>query len=223
MPTSRESKEVRAAFQAASTFAIDQLRTGCAVGVERALTGLLSPDARMVALGPAGVCDQPRLVAHRSRQARQVGGFRIVLVRGGAWLRVTRDVEVHFSSLRLCSRDPSHRCALVEDEVHLEVFDFMDLIEEGLLSFGEVAEILPRRRGGRKIHRSCLHRWASAGLRGHRLETVQVGMSRYTSRQALNRFFARLAKVDASVVIPTPESASSTGPATGRILDREGF
>ena len=66
-----------------------------------------------------------------------------------------------------------------------------DLMEEGLLSFAEAAAILPRRRG-RKAHISKLYRWATIGCRGVRLEYVQCGGTRCTSRAALARFFERL-------------------------------
>ena len=43
---------------------------------------------------------------------------------------------------------------------------------------------------GRRIHPSTLHRWRLRGVRGIRLETVLIGGTRYTSTEALSRFFA---------------------------------
>ena len=68
----------------------------------------------------------------------------------------------------------------------------IDLEHESLISLAEAATLLPRRRKGKKPHISCLYRWASRGLRGVRLETVQIGGTRCTSREALARFFASL-------------------------------
>lgn len=68
----------------------------------------------------------------------------------------------------------------------------IDSISEALITLAEAAEGLPRRRRGRKTHISTLYRWATAGCRGVRLETVQVGATRCTSREALQRFFERL-------------------------------
>ena len=51
---------------------------------------------------------------------------------------------------------------------------------------------LPNRRGGRKIHVSTLHRWATGGCRGQVLETVSVGGTKCTSAALLCRFFAAL-------------------------------
>src|SRR5262245_44002875 len=51
---------------------------------------------------------------------------------------------------------------------------------------------LPRRRRGRRPHVSTLYRWAMRGLRGVRLETICVGGTLCTSREAVLRFFEAL-------------------------------
>ncbi|WP_165251238.1 DUF1580 domain-containing protein [Paludisphaera soli] len=63
---------------------------------------------------------------------------------------------------------------------------------EALLPLAQAADELPRRRRGRKTHISTLYRWATAGCRGVVLETIQVGATRCTRREALQRFFERL-------------------------------
>jgi hypothetical protein len=63
---------------------------------------------------------------------------------------------------------------------------------ESLLTLAQAADGLPRRRRGRKSHVATLYRWATVGCRGIRLETIQVGATRCTSREALQRFFERL-------------------------------
>jgi len=68
----------------------------------------------------------------------------------------------------------------------------IDTQTEELLSLAEAAKLLPRRRAGKRPHVSCLYRWTAGGCRGVRLESVQVGGTRCTSREALSRFFARL-------------------------------
>ena len=68
----------------------------------------------------------------------------------------------------------------------------IDIQEEELVSFSEAAERLPRRRAGKKPHVATLYRWAGLGLRGVRLETIQVGGTMCTSVEALQRFFGRL-------------------------------
>jgi hypothetical protein len=63
-------------------------------------------------------------------------------------------------------------------------------------------KFLPSRRKGRPVHASCLFRWAKYGLRGVKLETIRIGGTLCTSRQALERFFARLAELDSEVETP---------------------
>ena len=41
---------------------------------------------------------------------------------------------------------------------------------------------------------TCLYRWTTSGCRGVVLESVQVGATRCTSREAMARFFARLSR-----------------------------
>jgi hypothetical protein len=69
--------------------------------------------------------------------------------------------------------------------------------DEQLLTLAEAAATLPRRRAGRPTHASTLFRWSRAGLRGVRLEIVQVGATKCTSREALARFFAKLTRAAA--------------------------
>src|SRR5262245_12375645 len=69
-------------------------------------------------------------------------------------------------------------------------------IDETILPPAEAARELPRRRRGRKPHVSTLYRWMTSGCRGVVLESIQVGGTRCTSREALQRFFERLSGPD---------------------------
>jgi hypothetical protein len=62
-----------------------------------------------------------------------------------------------------------------------------DLLDEELHPLAKAGELLTCRP-----HRSTAIRWADRGVRGSRLETVTIGGRRYTSREALTRFIARL-------------------------------
>ena len=70
----------------------------------------------------------------------------------------------------------------------------IDTLVETLLPLAQAADELPRRRRGRKTNLSTLYRWSQAGCRGVRLETIQIGGTRCTSREALQRFFERLSQ-----------------------------
>lgn len=64
----------------------------------------------------------------------------------------------------------------------------IDLQLEKLIALREAPHHLPRRPNGKRVHISACYRWISRGVRGVRLESVQVGGTRYTSLEALQRF-----------------------------------
>ena len=68
----------------------------------------------------------------------------------------------------------------------------IDSTKETLISLADAAKNLPRRRGGRKPHVSCLYRWTTSGCKGVVLESLQVSGTRCTSKEALARFFEAL-------------------------------
>ena len=70
----------------------------------------------------------------------------------------------------------------------------IDLTTEQLISLKDACQLLPRRRRGRKPCFSTPWRWALHGARGVRLETLRVGGTLCTSREALQRFFDRLSE-----------------------------
>ena len=94
----------------------------------------------------------------------------------------------------------------------------IDTATESLLSLAQAAHGLPRRRRGRKTHVSTLYRWTATGCRGVLLEYVQVGSTRCTSREALQRFFGRL--TGTPLPPPSPRSTSASRRSAER-ADRE--
>jgi hypothetical protein len=84
-------------------------------------------------------------------------------------------------------------------------------IDEALISLPDAAKALPRRRRGRNAHVSTLFRWTTIGVRGVVLESIQIGGTRCTSREALQRFFEQL-----SLQHQTGAVAGQPGPSTGR-------
>ncbi|GMV25117.1 MAG: hypothetical protein AMXMBFR58_11480 [Phycisphaerae bacterium] len=63
---------------------------------------------------------------------------------------------------------------------------------EELRPLALAVEWLPTRRRGKPAHAATLFRWAAKGLNGIKLEVVQVGGTKCTSKEALQRFFRRL-------------------------------
>ncbi len=90
------------------------------------------------------------------------------------------------------------------------------------IAFSEVPQQpwLPRRRGGRKLDVGTVHRWATRGLNGVKLEYFKVGGTRVTTASALQRFFAALARLEGGVPPspPTPRQRE-----TERQLDAAGI
>jgi hypothetical protein len=90
----------------------------------------------------------------------------------------------------------------------------IDSQSEHILTLAQAADSLPRRRRGRKTHISCLFRWTTTGCRGVVLESIQVGATRCTSREALQRFFERLSQPVQTGAIGGGRSGA--GPIAGR-------
>lgn len=74
------------------------------------------------------------------------------------------------------------------------------------LVFRDVAPLIPRRRAGRACALQTLYRWSTDGLRGVRLQYLQCGSTRTTTRRWLLEFFAELGKRPAP---PTPRSRAA--------------
>jgi hypothetical protein len=60
---------------------------------------------------------------------------------------------------------------------------------EALLRLSEAAKVI---NPSRPPHVASVWRWALAGVRGQKLETVVIGGQRWTSREAIARFVQRL-------------------------------
>jgi len=82
-------------------------------------------------------------------------------------------------------------------------------VNENLITLSAAAKRLPQRRRGKRPHASTLFRWTTRGLRGVVLESTQVGGTRCTSLEALQRFFNRLKSLnDASERLALPYRCS---------------
>lgn len=105
----------------------------------------------------------------------------------------------------------------------------IDASIENLISLSDAARGFPSRRAGKRTHVSCVYRWTVDGCRGVVLESIQVGGTRCTSREAIGRFFERLtaaagcspAPVPAPL-IRSPAKRRRDSEAAARELDRAG-
>ena len=88
---------------------------------------------------------------------------------------------------------------------------------ETVVSFTDVPRDLPRRRGGKRPHVSCIYRWTTAGCRGVILESMQVGGTRCASKEALARFIRRLASDDA-LPMRRPSARAPNGNAAEKAM-----
>lgn len=98
----------------------------------------------------------------------------------------------------------------------------LDISTERVVSLTQATKLLPRRRRGRKPHPSTLFRWALSGCRGVVLETVQVGGTKCTSVEALQRFCDRLSRGGAAATGARPKTDGHGG-RVDRALDEAGL
>jgi len=66
----------------------------------------------------------------------------------------------------------------------------IDIHTEELLELNKVPANLERRTG-KRLNVSTVYRWINRGIAGVKLETILIGGSRFTSAEALNRFFTQ--------------------------------
>jgi hypothetical protein len=98
----------------------------------------------------------------------------------------------------------------------------IDPLVECILSLTDAAKTLPGRRQGKKPHVSCVYRWTVAGCRGVVLESIQVGGTRCTSREAIARFLDRLTAAVGKSSSQSMRGRSNDITAAERQLDRLG-
>jgi hypothetical protein len=99
-------------------------------------------------------------------------------------------------------------------------------LSEHVVSLTEATKLLPRRRKGKRPNVATAYRWTTIGCKGIVLESVQIGGTRCTSREALQRFFDRLTAQSAGTPVspPVPSRARRRDVERAeRVLDRAGI
>ncbi len=97
----------------------------------------------------------------------------------------------------------------------------IDTNKETLLTIQQAAKSLPNRKGGRGLNFSTVWRWVLNGCRGHKLETVLVGGTRFTSHEAIERFQAAINGTSVPSVTPADRQASID--RARRVCERAGI
>lgn len=95
----------------------------------------------------------------------------------------------------------------------------IDLDHEQPITLAEAIKLPLLKRNGRAPHIATIHRWVSVGINGVRLEVVQLGGTRCTTREAVIRFIERLTANDhGGGAAPTPSERRRSIAAAGREL-----
>lgn len=82
----------------------------------------------------------------------------------------------------------------------------IDATNENLVALRDVPRCLPVRPNGRRLHVSAVYRWTLRGIKGIVLESIRIGGTTYTSREAIQRFSERLAGPVRAQLPPTSAS-----------------
>jgi hypothetical protein len=61
---------------------------------------------------------------------------------------------------------------------------------ENLIALSDTPAYISKLTGRKKQHVNTIYRWSQTGVAGVLLETLVIGDSRYTSKEALERFWA---------------------------------
>jgi hypothetical protein len=96
----------------------------------------------------------------------------------------------------------------------------IDVHTEKVIPFGKVPEHIPGRP-----HFSQVYRWSMRGLRGCKLEWIKIGGRRFTSLEALDRFYRALTIADGgeAAPMPTPKARKRQIAAAEHELSAAGF
>jgi hypothetical protein len=105
----------------------------------------------------------------------------------------------------------------------------IDFTRETTFPLSQASRKVPRRGSGKRLHTATFYRWAAVGCRGVKLETLQIGGTKCTSAEALQRFFERLSNAGDSSLGPMANSTHRDKPGrrqadeTDRLLDKLGL
>jgi hypothetical protein len=102
----------------------------------------------------------------------------------------------------------------------------INILTESVFSLAEAPKYLPVRRMGKQPNIATLYRWAQTGCKGVKLEFLQVGGTKCTSQEALQRFFTKLTAMASGEPLPKPAPSRARAAAVKRaerVLDAAGI
>ncbi len=85
----------------------------------------------------------------------------------------------------------------------------IDISTETVIPLREVPRHLPARPNGKRVHVSACYRWISRGVRGAHLDSITIGGSTYTSKEALQRFANQLGSPEKHQTASSPVSTAT--------------
>ena len=103
------------------------------------------------------------------------------------------------------------------------VADAVDLLNEEVVTFPELARRVGRRRANRPTHVATCHRWRLVGLNGIRLAAAKQGGIWVTSVQAYQRFVDALTRAAAGEAPGPGRPSRPSADQTDRALDKLGL
>lgn len=104
----------------------------------------------------------------------------------------------------------------------------IDLEADELLTLAQAARLRlwPRRRMNKRPHLATLYRWATRGVCGVRLATVDVGSTRCTTEAACRQFIIDVSRARQGQTVPPPalpRVANRRAERAASRLEREGL
>jgi hypothetical protein len=99
----------------------------------------------------------------------------------------------------------------------------IDISTEDLIPVQAIPDHVPKQPSGKKTHKSAGYRWMKPGIQGVRLETVFIAGCRYTSKQALNRFWHRVTEAKDGVKTGSTSCSHKTKSTSEKELNEAGW
>jgi hypothetical protein len=103
----------------------------------------------------------------------------------------------------------------------------IDVLSEELIPLTKIPDLIPSTTPGRRLAFATIWRWTTYGVRGRRLETVRIGGSSYTSREAIARFAEHPGECDTlqapARALRSPAQRKRDQARAAAILDRAGI